>query len=84
MANLAATYCNQERWNEAEGLQIAVMEARKRLLGEEHPDTLGSMGNLALTYKNQGRWKEAEGLEMAVMKARKRLLGEEHPDTLKA
>jgi len=43
----------------AEALQVAVMETRKRLLGEEHSDSLISMGNLALTYAKQGRLKDA-------------------------
>jgi hypothetical protein len=38
------------------------METRKRVFGQEHPDTLTSMANLALTYWKQGRWKEAEEL----------------------
>jgi hypothetical protein len=63
MANLASTYRNQGRWKEAEGLEVQVMESRKRLLGAEHPDTLTSMANLASMYRNQGQWKEAEGLE---------------------
>ena len=58
------------------------METRKRVLGEEHLDTLTSIGNLASTYRNQGRWKEAEELEVQVMETRKRVLGEKHPDTL--
>jgi tetratricopeptide (TPR) repeat protein len=70
------------RWKEAEELNVQVMETRKRVLGEEHPDTLRSMGNLASTYQNQGRWKEAEELEVQVMETTKRVLGEEHPDTL--
>jgi hypothetical protein len=61
---------------------VQVMEAIKRLLGEEHPDTLTSMANLAFTYWNQGRRKEAKKLDEKAMEARKRLLGEEHPDTL--
>jgi tetratricopeptide (TPR) repeat protein len=69
-------------WKDAEKLEVQVMETRKKLLGEEHPDTLTSMANLASTYWNQGRWKEAEELEVEVMKTSKRLLGEEHPDTL--
>ena len=59
-----------------------VMETRKRVLGEEHPDTLVSMNNLVSTYWSQGRWKEAEMLGVLVMETRKRVLGEEHPDTL--
>ena len=58
------------------------METRKRVLGEEHPDTLDSMANLASTFSNQGRWRETEELEVQVIKTRKRVLGEEHPDTL--
>jgi hypothetical protein len=38
------------------------MEARKRVLGEEHPHTLTSMANLASTYRKQGRLEEAEEL----------------------
>ena len=69
-------------WNEAEQLQVQVSETRKRVLGEEHPSTLTSMGSLALTYRNQGRWKEAEQLDVQVSETRKRVFGEEHPDTL--
>ncbi|KAB5517553.1 hypothetical protein GE09DRAFT_978889, partial [Coniochaeta sp. 2T2.1] len=48
------------RWKEAESLGVQVMDARKRVLGEDHLDTLTSMANLASTYWNQGRLKEAE------------------------
>jgi hypothetical protein len=52
------------------------MEARKRVLGAEHPDTLTSMDNLALTYGDQGRWMEAEDLVLRVMETmKKRVLG---------
>ena len=81
MGNFASTYLNQGRWAEAEQLQVQVLETRKRVLGEEHPDLLASMGNLASTYWNQGRLKEAEQLEVQVSETRKRVLGEEHPDT---
>jgi len=62
---------------------VVVIEKRKRLLGEDHPDTLSSMANLAATYRNQGRWKDAEVLQVVVTEKRKQLLGEDHPpDTL--
>src|SRR5260370_248611 len=67
---------------EVGAVEIVVMEKRKHLLGEEHPDTLKSMGNLATTYWDQGKWKEAEALEIVVMEKRKHLLGEDHPHTL--
>jgi len=79
---LAVTLCNQGQWKEAEALQVQIMQTRKRVLGQQHPDTLGSMNNLALTYWNQGRLKEAEELLMQVMETNSRVLGQEHPETL--
>ena len=58
------------------------MDMRKKLLGEEHPETLTSMGNLATTYWKLRRWNKAEQLEVQVMDMTMKLLGEEHPDTL--
>jgi tetratricopeptide (TPR) repeat protein len=78
----ANTLSSEGRYKEAEELEVQVMETRQRVLGDEHPDTLTSMGSLALTYWNQGRWKKAEKLEMQVMETCKRVLGDEHPDTL--
>jgi hypothetical protein len=46
---------NDGWWKEAEELEVQVTETFKRVLGEEHPDTLTSMANLALTYRDQGR-----------------------------
>ncbi|KAK5673906.1 hypothetical protein LTS10_013321 [Elasticomyces elasticus] len=59
MANLASTYRNQGRWKEAEELEVKVVDARSRVLGEEH-HTLSAITNLASTYRIQGWWKEAE------------------------
>jgi hypothetical protein len=58
--------------------------AMKRVVGEEHPDTLICMSNLAATYFCQERWNEAEALDVQVVDARKRVLGEEHVDTLRS
>jgi tetratricopeptide (TPR) repeat protein len=80
----AITLYNDGRYSEAEELEVQVVQTRKRVLGNEHPDTLSSMINLASTYSDQGRWKEAEELEVQVMQARKRVLGNEHPDTLRS
>jgi len=63
-------------------LEEKVLEARKRTLGEEHTDTLVSMGNLARSYSDLSRLQDAVELEEKVLEARKRTLREEHPDTL--
>ena len=57
-------------------------ETKKKVLGEEHADTLMNMANLASTYNYQKRWSEAEDLNVRVMDTRKKVLGEKHPDTL--
>jgi diphthamide synthase (EF-2-diphthine--ammonia ligase) len=59
-------YHDEGRWKEAEELEVQAMESNARMLGEEHPHTLISMGNLASTYRNQGRRKVAEELEVQV------------------
>jgi tetratricopeptide (TPR) repeat protein len=70
------------RYNEAEAPYLEVTETRRRVLGEEHENTLTSMTQLASTYWKQGLWKKAEELEVKVVEIRKRLHGEEHLETL--
>ena len=48
-ANLAATYRHQGRFDEAEKLELDVLEKRRRILGAEHPDTITAAANLAAT-----------------------------------
>jgi hypothetical protein len=67
---VAQVLWEEGRWKEAEELEVKVMEARRRVLGEEHPNTITAIANLAVTYRNQGRLKEAEELEVKVLKAR--------------
>ena len=80
MVNLASTFCNQNRWEEAEELDVQVLEIQKMKLGPSHPDTLTSMVNLASTYSHQGRWKEAEQLQTQVRQACRSLAN--RPDVL--
>lgn len=57
-------------------------DARQRVLGPEHPDTLRSMNHLAATLMQEGHYAEAEKLERQTLETRRRVLGPEHPDTL--
>jgi Tetratricopeptide repeat len=66
------------QWKDTEKVEVQV----KKLLGEEHPDTLIAMHNLPSTFWNLGKWKDSEELHVQVVEARKRVLGREHPDTL--
>jgi hypothetical protein len=58
-----------------------VMEMRKRVLGDEHPDTLTSMNNLAHTLELQSGHKEALALMDLCFQSRQKVLGEQHPAT---
>jgi serine/threonine protein kinase len=62
----------------------AAAEIRRRLLGEGHPDTLGSMDSLAGVLKDQGKYAEAEQVIRPVVEIRQRVLPNEHPDTVDA
>ena len=58
------------------------MVCKRRVLGEEHPDTLTSASNLAWSLADQGKHAEAEEMLQAALAARRRVLGSAHPDTL--
>jgi tetratricopeptide (TPR) repeat protein len=54
----------------------------ERMLGSDHPGTLGSRNNLAAAYQAAGQVHMAILLFEQVLAARERLLGTDHPDTL--
>jgi tetratricopeptide (TPR) repeat protein len=68
----------------ARRLQERVVEARKRMLGEDHRDTLVAIDDLAGTLWDQADDAGALRLRKAVLEARTRILGEEHPETLES
>lgn len=68
----------------AESCFRTALEARKRLLGPEHRDTLVCLQNLAATRGYQGSYAEAESLLRTVFDVRTRVLGRDHPETLDA
>ncbi|KAI9776292.1 MAG: hypothetical protein M1839_000451 [Geoglossum umbratile] len=98
MGNFAVSYRGLSRLKEAVQLDEKVVEARERtlgnvearngpaatrkILGEEHPNTLALMANLTSCYDGLGQSKEAVALHEKVLVARERILGEEQPDTL--
>jgi hypothetical protein len=53
MNNLASTFCNQGRWNEAEELQTQVTNSIRTTLGEDHPSTVAAIANLASIRKKR-------------------------------
>ena len=67
---------------DAEMLATKAMKARKKVLGQEHEDTLWSIAMVGSAYRNQGRWDAAEELDVQVMETSKKKLGADHPSTL--
>ena len=79
---IGATYRKLGRYERAEPQLEAALATRKRVLGDEHPDTLIYMYNLAILYAEQGRYAEAESLFLETVETHKRVLGDEYPSTL--
>jgi tetratricopeptide (TPR) repeat protein len=58
------------------------LEAREKVLGPEHLDTLTSVNSLALVLTRQEKYNEAEQLNRRALEGREKVLGPEHRDTL--
>ncbi|MGW1354527.1 tetratricopeptide repeat protein [Streptomyces sp. NPDC002409] len=83
-ANLATSYYQAGRTDDAIAIEEHVLADYERILGDEHPDTLNARNNLAASYRQAGRTNDAITLEEHVLADRERLLGNEHPNTLNA
>jgi tetratricopeptide (TPR) repeat protein len=60
LADLALNWWRQGRSDEAERLQVEVLENITRMLGEEHPDTTTAMNNLEKMLRDQGKLTDGE------------------------
>jgi len=58
------------------------LDSQERVLGPEHPDTLGSVNNLAQCLDTLGRPVEAEALHRRALKPLIGRVGPEHPGVL--
>jgi tetratricopeptide (TPR) repeat protein len=74
----------RKRLERAKAINEEVLQARLRVLGEDHQDTLTSLGNLRSVYAGLGLREQAVAMGRREVEASVRVLGEEHPDTLVA
>jgi hypothetical protein len=58
-----------------------VLAGRRRTLGDDRPQTLGSINNLGALRKAKGDYAGAEPLYEEALTAMRRTLGDEHPST---
>ena len=66
-------------------LEEDTLARRRRVLGEDHPDTLASADNLAFSLiAVREQHQAARELAEDILARRRRVLGEDHPDTLRS
>ena len=82
MAKVASYLGQIGNYAEARALQQQVLEARKRVLGGEHPDTLTARANLARWTGEAGDAAGARDQYAALLPIRQRVSGPGHPRTL--
>jgi hypothetical protein len=68
------TLYSDGRYNVAEELEVQVMETRKRVLGDKHPDTLSSMSNFAHALWSHSCYEDAVALLEACTQSRQQVL----------
>ena len=63
-------------------LEESALATRRRVRGEEHPETLASIANMGVSLRHLGKMAEAEPYYREAFEKRRRVLGAEHPDTI--
>jgi|CXWL01.1.fsa_nt_gi tetratricopeptide (TPR) repeat protein/tRNA A-37 threonylcarbamoyl transferase component Bud32 len=63
-------------------LQTSALATHRRVLGDDHPDTLTSIKNMGVLLQDQGKLEEAMPYLRESLEGRRRVLGDDHPDTL--
>lgn len=88
LANLGAWLARYESergaYASARALEEDVLEIRRQVLGEKHPDTLTAMANLSLSLHDQGHLASARALQERVVAIRGEIYGNEHLETVAA
>jgi tetratricopeptide (TPR) repeat protein len=80
--NLALLLDSKGDYGAAEPLFRRALESSERVLGPDHPNTVGSVNNLAALLHSKGAYGEAEPLHRKALESSERVLGPDHPYTL--
>jgi hypothetical protein len=84
ISHLAVVLGHNNKWEEAESLEMHTSTLLERTLGPKHPDTLTSKCYLARIWIHQRRLSAARDMFQEIFETRLGLLGPDHPDTLKS
>jgi tetratricopeptide (TPR) repeat protein len=79
---IGETYNHLGLYPEAQRQTEQALQIRRRILGEQHGDTLVTMNSLAELNRLQGKYAQAEQLYVRVLEDRHHLLGEVNAATL--
>jgi eukaryotic-like serine/threonine-protein kinase len=82
LVTIGTVYETLGLYPQAQKLQEKSLELRRRVLGPQHPDTLGAMNELGHTLRVEGQLTEAEKLLRQTLESDRRVLGPENPETL--
>ncbi|KAI5460988.1 hypothetical protein BGZ63DRAFT_446076 [Mariannaea sp. PMI_226] len=82
LKNISAGLRFLGKYDRAATIQRQALELRKKVLGKDHIDTLGSMHALASVLIDQGKYDAAEQMCRQTLKLREKVLGKEHPRAL--
>jgi Flp pilus assembly protein TadD len=66
---------NQGKYEEAEQMHRQALGLKEKVLGQQHPSTLGSMNNLAVVLGSQGKYEEAKQMHRRAPALREKVLG---------
>ena len=78
------TYRSLGLYEEAAPQLAAALETRRRVLGNDHQDTLTAIYDMGVVLRGQGKDDEALLNYTEALEGRRRVLGNDHPDTLKS
>ena len=83
LLNEAAAYLRwRAQYQQARQLQEPALASFRRVLGDDHPDTLTAMNTLGEIRRHLGNLQGARDLLQQTLAARQRVLGPDHPDTV--
>ena len=80
---LAEIYAMLGRYDESVALAERALETRRRLLGDEHPDTLLSVNNMGSILEYKGDLAKAEAFYREAVEKNRRVRGADDPETLR-
>jgi len=70
------------KFDEAKPEFVEVLAIRRRILGDNHPDTLSSLHNMGILLYREAKYDDAEVHFLQALEGRRDRLGDKHRDTL--